>query len=271
MTEMLAPPDDALETLLPPDLSEDPSSWRHPAALDVWYGVVWSRLGRGDLAWAWWDAVEADALRPWIHAERGRVLRELGLHTEAQVHDGDGLAMAIDPVDIAMLRLGLAADAIGLGHVEAAVLRLDAASTIVDALEDSPRAARQRLRRSWVEVELAIAEGRTPEATALPDYDVETGVLWPDDYAHGTVFHRAKGLLFAGIARRDADLLDEAAAMAPPVLAWAVELARADAGDEDAMARARDTWERVVPPPGFEEAVARTPTVRRLTEDETTP
>lgn len=266
MTELPLPPDDALADFIPGDVPQDPTELRHPAELDVWYGHVWSRLGRDDLAWAWWDGVDSETLAPWVAAERGRVLRELGLHAAAQWFDELGLTTVMDPVDIVMLRLGLTADAIGLGDADRAELRFGAASSLLDTLQDSPRVARQRIRRSWVALELSFVTGVDPDLEGLPDLDDEDGVVFPDDYAAGTRFHRAKGLLFAGIARRDADLLDAAAEQAPPVLRWAVELARSDRGDEEAHLRAREAWEEVVPPPGYEEEVARTPTAKRIRE-----
>lgn len=266
MKELTLPPDEALDDLVPLDVPADPTALRHPAELDVWHGHVWSRLGRGDLAWAWWDQVEAEVLEPWIAAERGRVLRELGLHAAASWYDELGLSTVQDPVEMVMLRLGLAADAIGLGDPEAAAIRFGAADSLLRTLPDGPRTARQRLRRSWVSVELSAFSQAEPDLEALPDLDPDGEPTFPDDYDSGTRFHRAKGLLFAAIARRDADLLDAAAEIAPPVLLWAVELARSDRGDEGADDRARDAWDAMVPPPGYEEDAQRTPTARRIRE-----
>lgn len=264
MSELVVPPDEALDELLPDDVPQDPTGLRHPAALDVWYGHVWSRLGRGDRAWAWWDQVDAGDLQPWIAGERARVLRELGLHAAASWYDELGLTTVQDPVDMVMLRLGLAADAIGLGDPETASLRFGAASSLLRALPDAPRVARQRLRRTWIAFELSTISQAEPDLDGLPDLDDDGQPEFPSDYAAGTRFHRAKGLLFAGIARRDADLLDAAAELAPPVLRWAVELARVDRGEPEADLRARDAWAAIVPPPGYEEDVERTPTAKRI-------
>lgn len=265
MTQPPTPSEDQLARLLPADVPADPTRQRHPAELDAWYGHVWSRLGRGDYAWAWWDrGDEAEVLRPWVHAERGRVLRELGLYAEAERHDAAGLAIAMDPVDIVMLRLGLTADAVGRGDAEAARLRFQSASPLLDALHDGPRVARQRLRRSWVAVEVAMVTGDEVPVDGLPDWRSGEGVIWPEDYEAGTDFHRAKGLLFAGVARKDAELLDAAAELAPVGMRWAVELARADRGDDEALQRARDAWARMVMPPGTAEGVGATPTAKRL-------
>lgn len=268
MTELPAPPDDALERLLPSDVADDPAEWRHPAELDVWYGVVWSRLGRADLAWEWWAQADADPLRAWIAAERGRCLRELGLHGEAERLDEEGLARASDPVDTVMLRLGLAADAVGAGEPERAELRLRSAQDVLDALPHGPRVARQRLRATWVAVEVATIAGGALPLSAIARWDDERDApMLPDDHAYGTEFHRAKGLMFAGICHDDLRLLDAALGTAPPVLEWAIQLARADRGVEGAFAGAREAFGAVVPPPGYEDAVRRTPTARRLRGD----
>ena len=266
--ELERPPDDAIDELLPPDVRGDLTDLRHPEAIDVWYGVVWSRLGRGDLAWAWWDRTDAEELAPWVLAERARALRELSLHDDAEGFDLQGLEEAVDIVDIVMLRLSLVADAIGRGDVETAELRFDAVLPILEGLEESPRVVRQRLRRTWVEVELAQHRGDGFDldelADELPEWDPEQGVVFPDSFGHGSTFHAAKGLLFAGIVREDGRLLDAAADIAPPILRWAVELARHDRAREGALAQARDAWKALVAPPGYEEAVQGTPTAARL-------
>ncbi len=97
----------------------------------------------------------------------------------------------------------------------------------------------------------------------LPHLD--GGQLWfPPEQAHGTVFHAAKGLLFAGVARDDGELLELAVADAPPILLWAIHLARADRGVEGALAQAREAWAVVQPPTMYAAEVARTPTAKRL-------
>ncbi|HSK23842.1 MAG TPA: hypothetical protein VK906_11725 [Egicoccus sp.] len=259
------PPAEALADLLPPDV-DLARGLRHEAARPVWHGLVWSRLGRADLAWAHWDRVRLPALQPWIAAERGRVLREFGLHTRAEAIEWPALLDAGDPVDAAMLRVSLAADAVGLGDLARARRRLEAAREAVAALPESPRAARQRLRATWVGVEVAALGGEPLPTGGLPEWDAEAGApRHPPDVAHGSRFHVAKGLLFAGIARGDVRLLDAAATLAPPVIAWAVHLARADmAGVAGADDLARHAWDAVVPPPGLEVEVAATPTARRL-------
>lgn len=300
------PADDDLARLLPADAG---AGRRDPVATLIWDGVVWSRLGRGDRAWVCWDAAErapqpriaAERDRhPWIAAERGRVLRELGLHARAEALDLAGLEKASDPVDRAMLCVSLTADAVGRSDRDQADERLVRARQAVAAAPDGPRAARQRLRLAWVEIEVAYLTGQTPTVTGLLDPGTPRGAAEPDpdaaspgadtgsararpaprrarvapgagpvvlhpDHDHGTAFHRAKTLLFTGIVLGSLDLLDAAAAEAPPVLAWAVHLARADLGVVGALAEARTAWQRIVPPPHVAAEVAATPTARRLT------
>jgi hypothetical protein len=226
---------------------------------------VWSRVGRGDLAWRWWERVDPDGVHgPWLAGARGLVLRELGLHREAQRLEEEGLRAAADLVDVVALRLSLAADAVGLGEASVARTRRDAAVDLLGELPDGPRVARQRLRRTWVDVELALLDGTTPPVEGLADVSTEGDVRHPPDAVHGTDFHRAKGLLFAAIARHRPELLAPAAALAPGALRWAVELARVDTGDARAGARAVGAWEAVVPPEPYARAARRTPTAKRL-------
>lgn len=262
--ELVAPGQDELHRWRPSVPSGHP---RHPlrsaGAAAVWNGVVWSRLGRGDRAWAWWDSVEEPELQPWIAAERGRVLRELGLHRDAQGLEEDALATTHDLTDAVLLRLSLAADAVGLGEAAAARRALGTAGALLDELPVDDRVRRQRLRRRWIEIEVTMLGGGEPDDDDLPELG-DDGPTFPADYEAGTDFHRAKGLLFAGIVRHDPALLEHAAALAPPALLWAIELARLDAGDEQAGARAVTAWHQVVPPPGRDNDVASTLTAARL-------
>jgi hypothetical protein len=231
----------------------------------IWSGIVWSRLGRGDLAWAHWDRVHLPDLQPWIAAERGRVVRELGLHARAESIEWPALLAASDAVDRAMLRISLTADAVGAGDATVATRRLEAAARDVRALPAGPRTSRQRLRLAWVGVEVAYLRGERPPTGGLPWWDEPAGRPgFPPDHRWGSDFHTAKGLLFAGIVHGDRRLLDAAAEAAPPVLRWAVELARADQGVAGALGRARAAWAQVVPPPHVAEEVAATPTAARL-------
>ncbi len=262
--DLIAPGQDDLHRWRPAVPAGHP---RHPIrssdAAAVWNGVVWSRLGRCDHAWAWWDSVEAPELQPWIAGERGRVLRELGLHDRAAEVEEAGLTGAHDLVDVVLLRLSLAADAVGQGQASAARRALGTAGSLLDELPDDERVARQRLRRRWIEVEIALLTGAEPSEEGLPWMEIN-GPVFPADHAAGTDFHSAKGLLFAGIVHDDARLLAAAAELAPPMLLWAIELARADRGEEGAERRAVAAWRKVVPPDEIAEAVAATATTRRL-------
>jgi hypothetical protein len=262
----LVPPAEALAELLPPDVDlASGAGVRHDAAIPVWYGVVWSRLGRGDLAWQQWDRVTLPALGPWIAAERGRVLRELGLHQAAEALEWPALLHAQDPVDAAMVRISLTADAVGSLDRSTARRRLAAAEAALAVVPDGPRAARQRLRLAWVRVEVAFLCGDPLPFAGLPVWDDRTQrPRFPADHVWGSRFHTAKGLLFGGVARDDDRLLDAAVAIAPPVLSWGIELARADRGRPGALEAARQAWRAIVPPPGTPAAVAATPTARRL-------
>lgn len=269
-SEPRRPPPADRERWVPVVAPDDP---RHPSVSDTaataWDGVVWGRLGRADEAWRCWDAVRDPALLPWLAAERGRVLRELGLHAAARELELAGLEHAQDVTDVVMLRLGLAADALGAGpgapqeRVDRAGRLLDLAVGLLDELPAGPRTSRQRLRARWIGVEVAIARGHSPDDEGLP-WRGDDGPAYPVEHDDGTDFHRAKGLLFAGVVRRDRWLLDRAAELAPPALRWAVQLARVDAGAEDAAVAAGAVWRSIVAPPPYRRDVAATPTAQRL-------
>ena len=239
---------------------------RGPQAGLVWDAIVWGRLGRADRAWASLDAVDDPALRAWVEAERGRLLRELGLHAEAEEHDLAGLKRATDPIDETMLWIGLTADAVGTAEVDEAQIRLAAARDAFDGAPAGPRRDRQLLRLTWVETEVAALTGDEPPDGPWPGRDGDD-LRWPSVFDAGTDFHRAKAALFRGAMTADRWMLDRAAAIAPPVLAWAVHLARADRGVEDGLDRARTLWSTNVPPVHVADAAARTPTARRRSGD----
>lgn len=244
--------------MLPPDVhldaDADPAGptarLRHPAARPVWYGVVWGRLGRGDLAWTSFDRVAVPELQPWIAAERGRILRELGHHDRAEALEWPALAGAEDPVDAAMLRISLAANAVGFGDHERATSRWHASARAVAELPDGPRTARQRLRLTWVGVEVAGLHGEPLPTEGLPTWSEEADApQLPPDHAAGSTFHTAKGLLFAGVVHADLRLLDAAAGLAPPALLWAVHAAREAIGVADAAELSRQLRSELVTPP----------------------
>ncbi len=258
-----APPHDAWFDLVPPDLRDDPTSLRHPDATLVLNGMVWSRLGDGPQAWAWFQRVTEPELSAWVSIEKARFLRELGMHEAAEDLDLRALAVASDLADVVAARLSLAADAVGRGEFEVARLRLQGADAILNRAPTSPRFSRQRLRRAWVAVEVALVHGDPPPIEALPHLD--GGQVWfPPEQAHGTRFHAAKGLLFGSVAHDEPELLDLALADAPPILQWAVHLARADRGVPDALQEARAAFALVTPPTQYTEDAMRTDTARRL-------
>lgn len=263
--ELQAPSPADLDRWRPPLPDDHPRHHaRSPAASAVWNGVVWGRMGRGDLAWDWWDRVDDPALQAWIAGEKGRLLREYGLHAAAREVDQEGLRTAEDLVDMVLLRLSLAADAVGLDEEAAARRSLGTASSLLEELPLlDARVRRQLLRRTWVEVEIALLAGGTPPTEGLPWWE-DDGPAYPDDHDAGTDFHRAKGLLFAGVVHEDERLLAAAADLAPPSLRWAVALARLDAGDREAAVRARRAWRQVVPPAHLVDEVAAGPTGVRL-------
>jgi len=248
------PPATGLAALLPPDIHLGTGAGlRHPEARRVWYGVVWGRLGRGDLAALHLDAVTAPALQPWIAAERGRLRRELGDHAAAERLEVPALSAATDPVDRVMLLVSLAADAVGVGDAELAERRLrDAQHSLRTAAPAGPRAERQWLRASWVEVEVAWVCGRVPDPRHLPRLDPAGLLRLPAAYRAGSAFHLAKGLLFAGVVRGEVALLDRALVHAPPALWWAVQLARGAAGVAGAEEQGRRARAAIVPLPGDE-------------------
>lgn len=245
---------------------------RHPdlshAASLVWDGMVWGRLARGDAAWRCWDAAHDPSLAAWIAAERGRLLRELGLHRAARDLEQEALAEARDLTDAVMLRISLAADALGIERdgiraTDRARRQLVAARALLDELLPGPRTARQRLRARWVEAEIALARGDRADASGLATPG-EDGPGLAAEHDDGSDFHRAKSLLVAGVVRGDRSLLERSSMLAPPALRWAVELARLDAGEQRSAGRATAAWAAVRPPPGHEDAVAATATARRL-------
>jgi len=264
-----APPAADLAALSPSDIDLSAGRGLRPDAPpedveQVWYGVVWGRLGRGDLAWAWWDRLATPALEPWLAAERGRLLRELGGHLAAQRLEQAALSRATDPLDRVMLTVSLAADAVGQADADLARRRLTSARQELTTQPWSARRDRQWLRAGWVAVEIALMTGRTAPAVALPSWrprddagshqlmrsgPSEDELLLPAAYRSGSRFHLAKGCLFAGVVRGDPELLVLAAELSPPALLWGVHLARASLGVEGAAEAAAAARNRVVPPP----------------------
>ena len=282
----------ALARLLPPDVDAERvrrAGDGSDLVATVWHAIAWSRLGRIDRASDLLDrAVPRDGdERGWVAAERARLLRELGLHDEAHAIETPASNDARDPGVVALLRTGLAADAVGRGEADAAITSLGEAVTALRALPArAPTTARARLRLSWVAAEVALMTGRATDdvvgdvarttGVVLPSLPTWVGgqeggsVAWPAEHDAGSDAHRAKGLLFSGTVGRSEVLLRAADELAPPMLAWAIALARADLADASGTARGRDDAGRlrararevragVVLPDALRAVVARTP------------
>lgn len=290
----------ALARLLPPDVTVE----RVVRAGDgtdlvatVWHAIAWSRLGRIDRASDLLDRAvpRGGDERGWVAAERARPLRELGLHDSARALEAPALDDARDPGVVALLMTGLAADAVGAGDASEATTQLQRAVESLRTLPaDAPATARARLRASWVAAEVALLTGRgatevsvevahatgidLPSLPSLPspvDGDEVGTIVWHADHDAGSDAHRAKALLFAGTLARSDAILRRADELAPPMLAWAIALARADlaaggptasdATRADALrARAREVWGTLVLPDAIHATVAATPVGRLL-------
>ena len=126
-------------------------------------------------------------------ATAASIHRSLGRHDAAQALDEIGLSLA-GGMDEATFdaTLGLATDAVGLGDLDTARSRLDAAEELVVAHEADWW--RQRVRFDWGRAEVALLAGDAGEAVSAAATAVERaeGARAPR--------HVAKGLLFQGVA-----------------------------------------------------------------------
>jgi hypothetical protein len=124
------------------------------------------------------------------------VHRQLGRHTTAWDFDALGLtaADAIPGLDEAVFdcRLGLAADAVGLGEGDIAATELGVAAGIVEA---HPDWWRQRVRLDWVRAEIALLEENPAAAQEAASEAIDRAELAKAPR------HVAKGLLFLGVAQ----------------------------------------------------------------------
>lgn len=132
----------------------------------------------------------------------GSVHRQLGRHAAAYELDQAALALTDGTGEAAFdARLGLAADAIGLGDGPSAAGALaDCAAQV----EQHPEWWRQRVRLGWVGAELSLLEDRPEDALALLDPAISLAER------SGAPRHVAKGLLFLGVAQVQAGSLAEA-------------------------------------------------------------
>ncbi len=121
------------------------------------------------------------------------VHRQLGRHTAARETDLRGLSLTDGVGEAAFdCRLGLAADAVGLGDVASATAELAEAASLVPGRDDWWR---QRVRLDWVRAEVALLEGNTAQAVE----SAEAAVAGAEEARAPR--HVAKGLLFLGVAQ----------------------------------------------------------------------
>lgn len=132
------------------------------------------------------------------------LLRQLGRHAEARQLDQRGLALAETGAGGFDCRLGLAADAVGLGEADEAAAQLAAAAALIPEREDWWR---QRVRLGWVRAELALLRGQPAEAVAACEDAVARA-----ERAQAPR-HVAKGLLFLGVAQVQTGSLEAAATL----------------------------------------------------------
>lgn len=121
------------------------------------------------------------------------VHRQLGRHAAARETDLRGLALTDGTGEAAFdCRLGLAADAVGLGDPVGAASELAEAAKLVPGRDDWWR---QRVRLDWVRAEVALLEGNPAQAVE----HAESAVSGAEEARAPR--HVAKGLLFLGVAQ----------------------------------------------------------------------
>jgi tetratricopeptide (TPR) repeat protein len=135
----------------------------------------------------------------------GSVHRQLGRHREARAHDETALALSAATGEAGFdALLGLAADAVGLGELEAARDHLEVARALTGGHAEWWR---QRVRVGWVQAEVAMLDGRPEDAIGSAAKAVELAEQ------AGAPRHVAKGLLFQGVAQVEAGRHEQAAAL----------------------------------------------------------
>lgn len=132
------------------------------------------------------------------------IQRQLGRHTSARELDTRALGLAETPEAEFDARLGLAADAIGLGEQVAATDCLADAAVLVEGRADWWR---QQVRLDWVRAEVALLEGDPEAAVTLASSAVDRAE------AARAPRHVAKGLLFQGVAEVQAGEPEAAATL----------------------------------------------------------
>ncbi|HVE99398.1 MAG TPA: hypothetical protein VNA12_09490 [Mycobacteriales bacterium] len=126
-------------------------------------------------------------------ASLASVRRQLGRHSEAREADDRGMALAEGGEAAFACRLGLAADAVGLGDAAVAHTEMDAAEALLP--ERPTEWWRQRVRFDWVRAEVALLDGDAETAIGAAEAAVERA-----ERARAPR-HVAKSLLFQGVAQ----------------------------------------------------------------------
>ena len=126
-------------------------------------------------------------------ASLGSVRRQLGRHSDAREADQRALALADGGEAAFACRLGLAADAVGLGDDATAHSELEAAQALLP--ERPTEWWRQRVRFDWVRAEVALLDGDAETAIGAAEAAVERA-----ERARAPR-HVAKSLLFQGVAQ----------------------------------------------------------------------
>jgi len=170
------------------------------------YGSAISRLTplleAGEVSGA---AKEARLFGSLAGASLASVRRQLGRHAEARDVDQRGLALSEGGEAAFACRLGLAADAVGLGDGAAAHKEMDAAAALLP--ERPTEWWRQRTRFDWVRAEVALLEEDPETAIGAAEAAVERA-----ERARAPR-HVAKSLLFQGVAQVTSGVADGATSL----------------------------------------------------------
>jgi hypothetical protein len=219
---------------------DDPGCWPLPVATtphQLWLRAV-AAGGQGRYASALADLAgmcrlqRSGPLVSLAHSTRASFLRQLGWHARAR--RWDGRASALSGADLearADARIGLAADALGVGRFAASATALHQAADLLT--ESAP--ARLPVRLAWVSAELAMArsDGRTAVRHAQRAVDLAAGL--------GSVRHALKSDVILAAALCSAGELESARRVADPAmdtsqrlgmvpLCWALACLLADIG-----------------------------------------
>jgi hypothetical protein len=194
----------------------DPGRWPLPSATTTherWLRAV-AAGGQGRYGCALTELAtilrsrDAGPLVSLAHSTRASFLRQLGGHARARGADGLAWAQSGDDDEAAADALvGLAADALGVGRFGVAARLLDRARAI-----DTAANPRQRIRLSWVNAELAMAQGNGAAAVE----HARRGVAAAAD--HSSTRHAVKSNVVLAAALCSAGELDAAREVADAAL-----------------------------------------------------